>query len=213
MFEQYERSLLPQEKRLLAQKISLRRKQRNASLRRSFFVSFGGASALAALVLLASDASHYVAGLFFLGLGLTMWLWVGFSSKSEFSKSVAELEDALSRNTASVTHIASQEMIEFEEIEDEGACYAFQILENKIIFVCGQDFYSSSKFPNTDFEIIEVFNSREKLVEGFIEKKGVLLAPFRKISAGIKKTLVQPEHLAVIEGQLDKVETILKSAS
>jgi hypothetical protein len=38
--------------------------------------------------------------------------------------------------------------VEFEEIEDEGACFAFQIEgRNEIVFLSGQEFYEGPRLP------------------------------------------------------------------
>jgi len=37
-------------------------------------------------------------------------------------------------------------MVEFEQEEDEGACYAFQLDSHHLVFLVGQDFYASVCF-------------------------------------------------------------------
>jgi hypothetical protein len=210
MFEYTERELTPNEQELLNRKIILRRKQKNFALRRSFVSGLIVSAILSGLVLLASTAPRHIVLMFFLGTWLSLFLWVGMTEKKKLSKAVAELEGALARNRASVVRIASQKVVEFEEIEDEGACYAFQLPQNKIVFVSGQDFYPSAKFPNTDFEIVTVFDSRGLALDGWTVKNDKHLTPVRKIPSDVKKTLRPPEHLAVIDGNLDNLETLLR---
>ncbi len=210
MFEQTERELSLKELRLLRQKISLRRGQEVACLKRSFVAGLVISAIISGLVLLSSKASGIIVMLFFFALWLTLSLWIGLSEMSKLSKIVRELEGAVVMNRACATRITSEQMVEFDEVEDEGACYAFQVAKNKIAFVCGQDFYSSPTFPNTDFEIVEIPDSQGQPLEGWIEKKGQRLTPLKNISSNVKKTLNVPRHLHVIDGELDKLETLLQ---
>ena len=102
-------------------------------------------------------------------------------------------------------------MVEFQEIEDEGACYAFQVEQDKIVFVTGQDFYSGPKFPSTDFSITSIIGTKGDLVHLLIDKRGEKLRPIRTISAEIKQHLRIPEHLEIVTGRLEDLEKILKS--
>jgi len=49
-------------------------------------------------------------------------------------------------------------MVEFEEEEDEDACYAFQLDGGRILFVAGQSYYRSARFPNTDFSLVGLYD-------------------------------------------------------
>lgn len=121
------------------------------------------------------------------------------------------MNDAQERNVAEVVHIQSVKMVEFDEINDEGACYAFQIGDDKIVFVVGQEFYRSSKFPNTDFELVHIYDRARNLVEMLVFNHGVRLKPARKISAEQKVKLNLPDHLDTYTGNLEKLENLLGS--
>jgi hypothetical protein len=95
-------------------------------------------------------------------------------------------------------------MVEFEEIEDEGACYAFQVTPSQIVFVCGQDFYPTRKFPSSDFSIIDVAGFLDHIV-----CRATKLKPVRVIDGKTKQGLEYVEHLQVIEGRLDQLEKLL----
>ena len=138
-----------------------------------------------------------------------MATWTLVGEKRRRRQSAGWLADALSRNLADVTRVSSDEMVEFEEIEDEGACYAFQVSDDEILFIEGQEFYSSAKFPNTDFEIVRIFDSRGMQVEGFIRKSGIKLKAARQVSEETKGRLRMPEHLARVQGRLQDLEQIL----
>lgn len=103
---------------------------------------------------------------------LSMLLWAYVSSSRELKAKILELEDVLSRNEVRVIRVLSQEMIEFEEVDDEGACYAFQVSDGEILFVSGQDYHRSVRFPNTDFSLNQIRNHSGRLIEELISKDG-----------------------------------------
>lgn len=143
------------------------------------------------------------------GLILT---WIYFSEKPKYDAAIRRSEDAVQRNEAHEISIQSEALVELEEIEDEGACYAFQISNGRIVFVSGQDYYPTARFPNSDFSVIRIFDQENFLVEEFVEKRGSKLKPKRKISAKAKATLNIPAHLEVIEGDLDRLENLLEQS-
>jgi len=100
-------------------------------------------------------------------------------------------------------------MVEIEEVEDEGPCYAFQVNDERIVFVEGQDFYPSARFPNTDFELVEIHDGAGKLVSMVIDKHGEKLTPLRRVSAEGQLQLYRPAHLATVPGRLVDIEDIL----
>jgi len=141
-----------------------------------------------------------------------VWLVSYPSLRRDRRKSLLRFHDydaAIAHNEIHVTHIQSHSMVEFEEEEDEGACYAFQLDGRRIVIVCGQDYYPSAKFPNSDFSLIEIRAVDGTPLEGWIEKRGKKLTPVRKISAKTKRNLALPSHLEVMAGHLDRLEELL----
>jgi hypothetical protein len=65
----------------------------------------------------------------------------------------------------------------FEEIEDEGACYAFELEGGRVVFVAGQEFTESARFPSLDFSLVYPLVEQGRPVEMFIEKRGGKAAP------------------------------------
>jgi hypothetical protein len=99
--------------------------------------------------------------------------------------------------------IWSEDVVKFEEEEDEGACFAFQISQERIVFVCGQDFYETEEFPNSDFSIVETLGNQ-------IENRGRKLKPSRVISPSAWRNLSYPDHLQMVTGRLEDLEVILR---
>jgi hypothetical protein len=102
-------------------------------------------------------------------------------------------------------------MVEFQEREDEGACYAFQLGNRRIVFVAGQEFYPSPTFPNSDFSIADIIDENGTVVVGFVRKRGRRIEPVRMISVQERSKLTIPEHLQVVEGELTQIEQLLVS--
>jgi len=144
-----------------------------------------------------------------LGIWSMTFVWTYFSEKPKVKADIEIYVNALSRNEAREIRIRSDEMVELEEEEDEGVCYAFQLEGNRIFFVVGQEYYPSVQFPNTDFSLVQIYNEKEVVLEEFIEKHGKKLKPKRKISAKNKAKLRVPGNLEVIEGTLDDLEKLL----
>jgi hypothetical protein len=162
-----------------------------------------------ASTVIAMKGNWLLATALWLVLGVAISALVYFSEKPQYRAAVRRCEDALRRNEAHEVSIQSEALVELEEIEDEGACYAFQLRDHRIVFVSGQDYHPSARFPNFDFSVIRIFDQKNLLVQEFIEKRGTKLSPKRKISAETKSKLKVPEHLQFIEGDLDELENLL----
>jgi hypothetical protein len=158
--------------------------------------------------MVVTHSPWYIVSAIWFGIGSVISLWNYFSEKPKERAAVELYAEALRRNQARETRIQSDEMVELEEEEDEGACYAFQLSRKRIVFVSGQDFYPSARFPNSDFSLVCVYSDKGVLVERFIEKRGKKLRPKRTISADRRTNLKVPSHLEVIEGTLDDLEKL-----
>jgi len=166
--------------------------------------------ALWALTMLVSDTSPMTITIVWVGIAAVISAWGYLTEKPRMLSRTAKLQSALLHNKAHVVRIRSHRMIEFEEREDEGGCYAFELEGGRIVFLRGQDFYSSPKFPSTDFSIVEILDRDGAAVEIVIQKDGRKLKPFRTISKG-KKPKVLPGNLQIVEGSLDHFEEASES--
>jgi hypothetical protein len=135
--------------------------------------------------------------------------WTLIRSRRHLGAQIERLERALRRNEAREFSIQSSEMVEFEELEDEGACYAFQLNEGRIVFVRGQEYYPSARFPNTDFSLSVIYDETGIPIEELIHKRGRKLEPTRVIPAKFKSEMLIPAHLEMIEGKLPELESLL----
>src|SRR5579871_836331 len=170
-----------------------------------FFIIFAGAIIVATTLDKKGPAWYYCC-LFAAVITFPISLWSYLDLKAEFIADVRLVENALLRNEACVIRIQATAMVEFEEEEDEGACYAFQLDEGQMIFISGQDFYPSAKFPNSDFSIVNIYADDEQLVESLMEKHGHKLEAVRKISSRTKSGMNIPDNLEIVEGELIQIE-------
>jgi hypothetical protein len=168
---------------------------------------WAGGSALTFLTSRASSNWSIIL-LVWAGIAAFIAVWLLLEERSRISARTRSFEDALHRNQAHVIRIRSDQMVAFEEREDEGACYAFQV-GDRIVFVSGQDFYPSAKFPNSDFSLVEIIDSRGTMVEMIIDTAGKKLQPIRTIAAELKSKLSIPEHLQILPGKLEDIDRLL----
>jgi hypothetical protein len=218
--QEFERALTDAEKRELEARIERLQTMVRFRLPKATVASVIVCGALAALTLLVSDASRGVILAFWLGLAVLFSLWVGLPGRTGPRRQAALLEAALRHNRARVFRVQSTRVVEFEEIEDEGACYAFDVGEGspaeasakagRVVFVLGQEFYADETFPNNNFSLVTVLGPGNAVVDEIFTKNGTKLEPERRIARDVKDRLTIPDHLEVIDADLATVETFLK---
>ena len=207
------RPLTEAERRLLRSKIQdSTRRQRDAS-KRIPVATFGTVLALWLATLLASDAPWPVVTVFWLIVGTGLALWLRRDQRKEDRDArqwTQRLESALRRNEAEVFDIRATAFVELEEFEDEGACYAFELDDRRVMFVSGQEFYEAARFPSLDFALVYALDEKGRSADMLIEKRGAKATPVRTMPFAVKHGLQIPEHLDVIEGPLDQLEARLR---
>lgn len=206
------RALTDKERRALRAKIGrLTANQRRAS---SIYLPIGAGIifVLWLWTILASDAPWLVVTAFWLVTGAGITLWVRrdmLSHAAHLAGMVQDLESAGRRGEADVYTIRAKAFAMLEEIEDEGACYAFVLDGGRLAFVVGQEFYEAARFPSLDFSLVYPLDEHGNPVEMLIEKRGDKAMPARTIPAAVKQKLNVPAHLEVRAGRLDDLEIVL----
>ena len=168
------------------------------------------------LTVAASDAPLMVVTSFWIlvGGGITFWTLRDLrSGRLHVSALVEGLESSLRRNTADVYDVRATSFAEFDEVEDEGACYAFEIEGGRVVFIAGQEFYEGARFPSLDFSLVYALDVKSNTADMFIQKRGSKAAPRQRIASAIKARLELPDHLEVRTGQLDDVLRNLETRS
>ena len=164
------------------------------------------------LTIVASDAPWEIITAFWVIVWGVLALWVRNDQRRSGIDTMAPgLESALRRNEADVYDFRSTSFVEFEEIEDEGACYAFALDDDRVVFVSGQEFYPEARFPSHDFSLAYILDERGHTVDMLIEKRGPKAAPARVIAGSVKETLVMPDHLETRTMRIADLEEALRA--
>ena len=203
-----------------AERVHLRRlvhelqARREAARRGTWIALAAGVLVLWIVTLLASDAPAVWVTLFWLAAGAVLAVWLGRDLRRETAHLpavTASIESALERGEAASSDIVARAYVEFEEVEDEGACWAFDLGDGRIVFIVGQEYYREDRFPSHDFSIVEPLDERGRSAHEWIEKRGDAAAPARVIAADVKWKLADgiPGHLGVIRAELDRLEDVL----
>ena len=161
----------------------------------------------------ASDASRIVITGFWLVAGGAIAMWVRRDMHvhaGQLRETADRLASALHRNAADVYDVRARAFAEFEEVEDEGACYAFELDGNRMVFISGQEFYESTRFPSLDFSLVYILDEAGAPIDMTIEKRGPRTPAARVIPAAAKSALDIPDHLEVRAGTIDDLERLLR---
>lgn len=209
MFETRDGNLTDLERRRLQRQAAGLRREGAVVMRRTLLAAVGTCGVLALLTILASDVAWpaIVAVWGVIAAGVGGWTWR--QESRSWRARVAQVESALRAGRVHEVRIAAHACAELEEVEDEGACYAFDTGDGSIVFVTGQEFYPSGRFPSSDFSLVHLLGEAGRLVDFRLEIHGRPLAPARTIQAGVKRRLRWPEHLERVQGSLDEVERLL----
>jgi len=212
----FRRPLTAIEQRLIRSKIRGLTTRHLRGSAAAFGIMGGGLLILWLVTVLVSDAPLLVITAFWLVAGgvIALWVWRDMRVDARNLEGMGrELASAPRRNEAEVYDVRARAFAEFEEIEDEGACYAFELDGDRLVFITGQEFYEAARFPSLDFSLVHVLDEHGKAVDMLMDKRGAKAAPARTISAAIKETLDIPDHLDVRPGTVKEVERILVAGS
>jgi len=198
------------EQRFLRNQRSALLRRRSTLWRRSTGAYFGIFGILAILTIWA-EAKHpgFILG-FWAVLGGLITVPTFVQESRRLSRKIAAYDEAIASASAADLSISAQRFWEFEEQEDEGACYAFELVSGGVVFISGQDFYPGARFPTLDFSIVEFRDGSGSVLDMIIEKRGTKTTPERVIGAKEKGHLDIPEHRTFYPGALDEVFVTLK---
>ena len=217
MYELIERKLNEKEVRLLKLRILGCEKQIHPLYRVVLISGLLGYGATGLIVLAGNLLSKtktplWFTLLIFAGVGTILFVSV-FRSIIRQDKHnramIRALNDALQNGTAVEETIKSDRMIEIQELEDEGACYLFEVEDKKLLLLFGQEYYPGPKFPVTDFSLIQIQDSKKNPIEFFIEKRGEKLKPYRTIPAKDRLKQMIPYDQKFIHCGIDELDEYL----
>lgn len=203
----------PERQRLEERLQDLRRSARAGALG-PIAVAGAAAAVLWALTLLASDASWVVVTVFWAAAGALLALRVRHDQRSAgraLEAMAAQMESAVRRGEAEVYDIRARRYLAFEEVEDEGACWAFELGGGRVVFLTGQEMYAAPGFPSLDFSLVHPLDEGGRAADLWIEPRGEPVPPARVVPADVKLRLADalPGHLEVVSADLDRLEESL----
>lgn len=138
-----------------------------------------------------------------------MLIWIRGDLAKENRARVRSLESALRRSETDVYYIKAKSYVEFEEVDDEGACYAFEIDDGRLLFVIGQDFYRARTFPSLEFSLVNLLDERDQTILTFVAKGASATPPVKILSADQKRRLPELDHLEIVSGDARNIERLL----
>lgn len=165
------------------------------------------------LTLLLSDSPWPIVTLFWAVTGLLILVWIRRDARRDTAalRTMAQrFDSALDHDRAEVFEIDARAYAEIEEIEDEGACYAFDLGDGRLVFITGQEFYPDERFPCLGFSLVSPLDGEGLEVDCWIEARTDRAGPERVVPRETKRQLGIPEHFTVIRGTLDELEQILR---
>lgn len=164
---------------------------------------------------LQSNQEHYLLfGVVSIYILIGCWTFLG--EYFRLLKKKKSINFALSKGVVNYIRVIPSTYIELTEYEDEGTHYLFQLDNNRILSLGGQDRYPSSKFPNTDFEIVLCLGMMNEMILLHTYNYGKKLKPTIKISGKEKWALMasanypDPEKFTIISGRIENYKNILK---
>ena len=210
MLSRTERSLSPDEQRQIDERLANATRESRMALVKSGAASAVVCGALMAATLWLSDAPRALVVGFWALMCALFAIWIGMGWRRLMRAQVPMLEDARRANRAYEIRLQASRVVEFEEEEDEGACYAFEHEPGACVFIVGQQFYEDDDFPNDDFSMVEILGTHGRAIDILVVKRGHKLTPARVVPAAVKNTLDIPEHLTVWPVSVDRIESDLR---
>src|SRR5262245_26885986 len=206
---EFERALADPEKRELQTRLDRLQSMIRVGPLKAAAASVAVCGVLAILTLVFSDASRLSIVGFWLALAILFTVWIGVPGRTDIRRQHALLTAALQHDRGRGFHVQSNRVVEFDEIEDEGACFAFDIGDGRVLFVLGQEFYPDDEFPNADFSLVSVLGPNNVIADEIFVKDGTKLVPERRIAREVKDRLTIPDHLEIVEADLATIESTL----
>lgn len=207
MLERTERELSPAEQQSLSRRIADERKRARKFFKPPIIVVGLVVGVMCIVILLTSNAPKLVIAIFGIVLWLGLTVWNCYEENERSKPRIRELESALEKNRAQVLRLQATAVAVIKENDDEGDWYVFELSGEKLFFLSGYDFPVSKKFPNTDFEIVQVIGARSCLLHQTIKTYGQKLAVMKTVKSGNRF----PNNHEVLDGRLSELESLLGS--
>lgn len=120
-----------------------------------------------------------------------------FLNRRKQNRAIERYRNILAADRAVVHVVQAQECIRFEETEDEGDLWMFQVSEDQLVVLQGQHYYESKRFPALSFELVEVAD-----LPVMIHTQSEKIVPRETISPTGRGRLPRVEGVLVMNGSL-----------
>jgi hypothetical protein len=133
-------------------------------------------------------------------------LWTKFELASSKKKAKGELQALLDRNVAVEERVEATAMVVFEEVEDLGNYYAYQVEPDQVLILSiSQQYAWDRRVRCNAFSIVSIGHRY-----GYVAKRGRSLEPIRVMSEEeqVALGLVCPP-IGLFAGRLEEIEKIL----
>jgi hypothetical protein len=191
------RSLTATEQRALRRQMAIAHARAARLRRRTMVTAAGVTAALWLATLLASDSDWTTITVFWLVVGSGIGFWSVRSDGAGRQRTVGELESALRRNEADVYEVRSRAVAEVDEHEDEGALYAFDLGDGRLVWIAGQDFYADRRFPCLEFTLTYPLTEVGTPAWMFLQHQSAKVSPSFTLPSSFRERPDAPEHLEV----------------
>ena len=176
------------------------------------FVLFGGLWGISVLATKADKAgpSWRVFGLFWFVLGAVITLWAYRDVKPHARSLQEKFRSALRQNTACEIRVCSNIFVEYENKGDrKKGWYAFQTDDGCVVFIRAQFCQRFRKFPTSHFSMVDIADEKGNVVAGYARNHGDPVVPIRSITEKEAAGLRTPDHMEIVSGNLNEIDTLL----
>jgi hypothetical protein len=203
------RNITPAEIRYLRKTRSGLLKNSDLNWRRTLLANGAVCGSLMALTwLVTDDVPGWLVVSIWGGIAAVLLVWAFLENRlahGRLRRRARLYDEALAAGQCVDLPIRSTRVWEFEEIEDEGAVYAFELETGGVVFVAGQDFYADGRFPNSDFSLVEFQAADGSPLDLLVVKRGTKMDRERLIRASEYNMGELPGHLDFCAGTLEEV--------
>lgn len=146
-----------------------------------------------------------------------IYCWIFFSSIykeiKNLKKNLENFQEGIRKNKVEVLHCKSHKLVKIVAVGKNESGYCFQAEDSKILCLRSMDFQKINNFPSSDFEVVSVYGLDKKVPIYFnVYCRREKLKPSKVIpESAVKKIAFPKDLIAVVDGQLEEIEEILKN--
>ncbi len=150
-------------------------------------------------------------GLLLFFLLTLLWSYLqGMKSSRQLQQSCY---NALTGNQAEVTACSTEKVATISPSAMQGPDFFFDTGNGKILWVDGAAFPLSERFPNSDFELVQVYDAEGLLVYHTVSNRGVKIEPVETLPKSARKAFYRQQNghknHEIFKGDLGNLQQLL----